>query len=459
VIVNQAYRYALDPNATQLAALASHAGASRKAFNWALGLVKAQMDQRAAERTYGLTGDQLTPAVSWTLPSLRKVWNEAKGDVAPWWAENSKEAYAAGIRNLVRGLDAWRDSKSGKRKGPKVNFPRFKGKRTEAKSCTFTTGVIRVEPDRKHVTLPRLGTIKLHESARKLARRLDAGTARILSATVKLDGGRWYVSFSCEVDRQIGADEKPAAVVGVDVGVKHLAVLSTGDVIDNPRHLAGASEHLRRLSRRVSRRIGPDRRSKQEASKRWLKTNADRSRAYARVANLRRDGLHKLTSTLAAEYATIVVEDLNVAGMVRNRKLAKAISDCGFGAIRTMLGYKTTWNGGRLVTADRWFPSSKTCSACGAVKAKLPLRVRTYECEGCGMVLDRDLNAARNLARLVEREAGTGVAGDPEPQGSNGRGADRKTPLAGQVAVKRPPRPGTVGRQRPTADLLLTTAS
>jgi putative transposase len=124
VIVNQAYRFALDPNAGQVAALASHAGASRKAFNWALGLVKAQMDQRAAEKTYrGLIGDELTPAVSWTLPSLRKAWNQAKDEVAPWWAENSKEAYACGIRNLVRGLDAWRDSKSGTRKGPKVRFP------------------------------------------------------------------------------------------------------------------------------------------------------------------------------------------------------------------------------------------------------------------------------------------------------------------------------------------------
>ncbi len=458
MIVNQAYRFALDPNAGQLDAMASHAGASRKAFNWALALVKAQMGQRAAEKTYGMTGDQLTPSVGWTLPSLRKAWNEAKGEVAPWWAENSKEAYAAGIRNLVRGLDAWRDSKSGKRKGPKVRFPRFKSKRVANRSVTFTTGAIRIEADRKHVTLPRLGTIKLHESARKLARRLDSGTARILSATVKLDGGRWYVSFSCEVDRQISAHDRPDTVVGVDVGIKHLAVLSTGAVIDNPRHLAGAAKRLRRLSRRASRRVGPDRRTRQDPSKRWVKANADRSRAHARVASLRRDGLHKLTSTLAAEYATVVVEDLNVAGMVRNRKLAKAISDCGFATIRTMLGYKTTWNGGRLKTADRWFPSSKTCSGCGVAKAKLPLRVRTFECDACGMVLDRDLNAARNLALLVERVAGTGVAGDPEPQGSYGRGADRKTPLAGPVAVKRSPHPGTVGRKRPTADRELTNA-
>ena len=458
MIVNQAYRFALDPNAAQLAALMSHAGASRKAFNWALGLVKAQMDQRTAEKTYGLTGEQLTPSVSWTLPSLRKAWNQAKGEVAPWWAQNSKEAYAAGIRNLVRGLDAWRDSKSGKRQGPKVGFPRFKRKHDATRSCTFTTGPIRIEADRKHVTLPRLGTIKLHESARKLARRLEAGTARVLSATVKLHGARWYVSLSCEVDRQIHTPARPATVVGVDVGVKHLAVLSTGEVIDNPRHLAAAGKRLRRLSRTVSRRVGPDRRTRQEASKRWIKANAARSRAYARVANLRRDGLHKLTSALAAQYGTVVVEDLNVAGMLRNRKLARAISDCGFATIRTMVGYKTTWNGGRLHVANRWFPSSKTCSGCGVAKAKLPLRVRTFECEVCGLVLDRDLNAARNLAYLVERESGTGVAGDPQPQGCNGRGADRKTPLAGPVAVKRSPHPGTARRQRQAADHELTEA-
>ena len=269
---------------------------------------------------------------------------------------------------------------------------------------------------------------------------------------MKLAGGRWYVSFCCEVDRQIYPHARPDGVVGVDVGITHLAVLSTGDVIDNPRHLAGSARHLRRLSRRVSRRAGPDRRTGQDPSNRWIKANTGRSRAYARVANLRRDGLHKLTTRLAREYGTVVVEDLHVAGMVRNRRLAKAISDCGFATIRTMLGYKTTWGGGRLVVADRWFPSSKTCSACGVVKAKLPLRVRTFTCNGCGLGLDRDLNAARNLARLVGRESGTGVAGDPEPEGSNGRGADRNTPPAGLVATKRPPHPGTVGRQRPTAD-------
>ena len=297
MIVNQAYRFALDPNATQVAALASHAGASRKAFNWALGLVKAQMDQRAAEKTYGLTGDQLTPAVSWTLPSLRKAWNEAKGDVAPWWAENSKEAYAAGIRNLVRGLDAWRDSKSGKRKGPKVSFPRFKGKRTRGEVVHVHH---RRHPDRGGPQA-RDPAPAGHDQAARVGPQTGPAAGRGHRPDPVRDGEAATVAAgSCRSPaRSTGRSApttRPDAVVGVDVGIKHLAVLSTGEVVDNPRHLAGASKHLRRLSRRVSRRIGPDRRTRQEASKRWLKANADRSRAYARVANLRRDGLHKLTT-------------------------------------------------------------------------------------------------------------------------------------------------------------------
>jgi hypothetical protein len=181
--------------------------------------------------------------------------------------------------------------------GTEGSLSRFKKKNGSGRSVTFTTGVIRVEPDRMRVTLPRLGTIKLHESARELARRLEAGTARILSATVRLDGGRWYVSLSCEVDRQITAHDRPGTVVGVDVGITHLAVLSTGQIIENPRHLTGAAKHLRRLARRVSRRTGPHRRTRQDPSKGWIRANGDRSRAYARVANVRREARRPSTPT------------------------------------------------------------------------------------------------------------------------------------------------------------------
>ncbi|MGA3565787.1 IS607 family element RNA-guided endonuclease TnpB, partial [Micromonosporaceae bacterium DT59] len=199
--------------------------------NWVLARVKAVMDQRAAERTYGIPDEQLTPSLSWSLPALRRVWNTAKPEVAPWWADYSKEAYNTGLDNLARGLKNWSDSRAGKRAGRPVGFPRFKGRHRTTPSVRFTTGTIRVEPDRKHVVLPRLGRLKLHESARKLARRLDAGTARIMSATVRRDGGRWHVAFCVEVDRAVRTPARPDSVVGVDVGIKALAVLSTGEIV------------------------------------------------------------------------------------------------------------------------------------------------------------------------------------------------------------------------------------
>ena len=182
----QAYRFALDPTPKQLRALASHAGAARFAHNHMLALVKAVMDQRAAERSYAIPEDQLTPVLGWSLPALRKVWNQRKVDCAPWWAENSKEAYNTGLDGLARALDAWSASRRGQRAGRTVGFPRFKSGRTP-KAVRFTTGVIRVEADRRHVTLPRLGAVRTHESTRKLARRVEAGSARILSATVRRD--------------------------------------------------------------------------------------------------------------------------------------------------------------------------------------------------------------------------------------------------------------------------------
>ena len=406
----QAYRFAVDLTPAQGRAALAHAGAARVAHNWALARVKAVMDQRAAERSYGMPEDMLTASVSWTLPGLRKVWNANKEQVAPWWRECSKEAFNTGLDALARALKNWSESRSGTRAGRPVGFPRFKSRRRTTPSVRFTTGAIRIEPDRKHVVLPRLGRLKLHESARKLARRLDNGTARIMSATLRRDGGRWHVAFCVEVDRAERRPARPASVVGVDIGVKHLAVLSTGELVDNPRHLAAAQARLRRLGRALSRKTGPDRRTGQRPSMRWHRACARLGRAHARVSNLRRDGLHKLTTRLAREHGTVVVEDLNVAGMLRNRKLARHIADAGFGELRRQLAYKTEWNGGRLIVADRWYPSSKTCSGCGAVKTKLALSERTYTCTTCGLTLDRDLNAARNLAALATEAGPPGVA-------------------------------------------------
>ncbi|WP_327028937.1 IS607 family element RNA-guided endonuclease TnpB [Micromonospora sp. NBC_01740] len=452
----QAYRFALDLTPSQERDALAHAGAARVAHNWALSRVKAVMDQRTAERSYGVPDEQLTPSLSWSLAGLRKAWNAAKPDVAPWWGEVSKEAFNTGLDALARGLKNWSDSRKGARAGRPVGFPRFKSRRHTTPSVRFTTGAIRVEPDRMHVVLPRLGRLKLHESARKLARRLDNGTARIMSATVRRAGGRWHVAFCVEVERADRVPARPGSVVGVDVGITHLAVLSTGELVPNPRHLADAQQRMRSLGRSLSRKICPDRRTGRRASKRWQRAAARLGRAHARVANLRRDGLHKLTTRLATTCGAIVVEDLNVTGMLRNRRLARHIADAGFAEIRRQLTYKTSWNGGRLVVADRWYPSSKTCSGCGAVKTKLALSEREYTCEACGLIIDRDRNAARNLAALAAEfdTAGSGPVA--------ARGADQKTRTRGPVAVKREPgttpvgQTGTVLPQGRTTDLVLT---
>ncbi|MHC6626831.1 IS607 family element RNA-guided endonuclease TnpB [Streptomyces globosus] len=315
-------------------------------------------------------------------------------------------------------------------------------------ACRFTTGTIRVDTGGRHVTLPRLGMIRTHEPTVKLLGRVQAGTARILSATVRHERGRWFVAFQAEVRRDLVRVARPDVAVGIDLGVKTLAVMadSTGEIrtVTNPKHYDAALKRLRRASRTVSRRRGPDRRTGQKPSRRWEKANAQRNNVHHRVANLREDALHKLTTAVTAEYGTVVVEDLNVAGMLRNRRLARRIADAGFGEIRRRLAYKTRRrHATRLVAADRWYPSSKTCSGCGAVKAKLPLHIRTYECDACNLVIDRDDNAALNLAALaVACTTGTGVAGDQDtaPAASNPRGADRKT------RATRPRRKAEAGR-------------
>jgi putative transposase len=462
-LVVQAYRFALDPNATQEHALRSHCGAARAAYNWAVGWVQASWWQRRAEETYGIGEDELTEWRPWSLPALRKAFNQAKTTdprFAAWWAENSKEAYNTGLANASAAFDNYAKSKNGKRRGKRMGAPRFKSKRKARLSCRFTTGTIRVDTDGRHVTLPRLGTIRTHEPTVKLLARVQAGTARILSATVRHERGRWFVSFQAEVKRDLVKVTRPGVAVGIDLGVKTLAVMadSTGEIrqVPNPNHYDAARKQLRRASRTVSRRQGPDRRTGRKPSRRWEKANAARNRVHHRVANLREDALHKLTTAVAAEYGTVVVEDLNVAGMLKNRCLARRIADAGFGEIRRQFGYKTRQrHATRLVVADRWHPSSKTCSGCGAVKAKLPLHIRTYKCDACHLVIDRDDNAALNLAALAAAcTTGTGVAGDQDtiPVVSKPRGADRKTRAARTRRKTSAGRAGgaTLPRQRQT---------
>ncbi len=427
--VTQAYRFALDPAPELERALRSHAGAARFAWNW--GLARCKERHEAEGKWYSAV-------------DLHKLWNaEKKTEPAlAWWPENSKCVYQEAFRDLDRALRDFIRSKKGQRRGKRLGFPRFKKRGKCRDSFRFTTGVIRC--DRGTVTLPRLGTIRTHESARKLARRVGNGSARILSATVSRTAQRWFASFTVEVERDVPhSHARPGSAVGIDLGVKALltGADNQGNVIavSGPKPLRAALRKLRRASRAHSR--------KQPGSANRRQSAGRLGRVHARVADVRADALHKATSMLAARYETIVTEDLNVAGMTRNRRLARAVSDQGFGQARQMLGYKTTWNGGTLIVADRWFPSSKTCSGCGAAKATLPLSERTYRCGNCGLVLDRDVNAARNLLKLAASGA----------ERVNACGGTVRPRLAGHVPVNQEPgtphggKTGTVPRQQGTA--------
>ncbi|MFC7422405.1 IS607 family element RNA-guided endonuclease TnpB [Nocardia tengchongensis] len=451
--IARAYRYALDPTSFQADALESHCGAARFAYNHMLTQVTAVIDQRTAERSYGIPDEALTPASSWSLPSLRKSWNQRKDDVAPWWRENSKEAYNSGLAALADGLDIWSKARRGERAGT-ARFPRFKRKHRAAKSVRFTTGAIRVEPGRHHVTLPRLGRIRTHESTRKLGRRLEQGSARILSATVRYEGGRWYCSFHALVQPSstpgVGSRTRNP-IVGVDVGVRDLLVVAApdGTEVDRvpaPRPLAAQQARLRRLQRRAARRRGPwddDAERKRRPSQRWHRAQRSIVKTHARVSNLRRNVLHHATTELVRRHEVIVLERLTVAAMNRRggkykRGLNRAIGDAALGRIRTMLEYKADWSGRATFAADRHYPSTQLCSGCGA-KTKLPLSERTYRCRSCGLVIDRDLNAAINLARLgvtlPDQGASTGTGSSPAasvPAGK-GCGAVRKTSSARTV--------------------------
>ncbi|MGH3853568.1 MAG: IS607 family element RNA-guided endonuclease TnpB [Pseudonocardiaceae bacterium] len=325
------------------------------------------------------------------------------------------------------------------RAGRTVAFPRFKSRRSRL-SCRFTTGTVGLGTDRRHVQLPRIGLVRTHESTRKLARRIEAGTARIRSATLSHQRGRWHVAFSVELPDHEPPVHASGRVVGVDLGIKSLAVLSTGEVVPNPRHLDGALRALRRTQRRCSRRRDPDRRTRQIPSNRWRKAKARVTALHTTVANARRDGLHKLTTRLVRDHDVVVIEDLNVAGMVANHHLARAISGLGMAEFRRQLHYKTRDAGVGLVVADRWYPSSKTCSACGAVRAKLTLAERQFVCDSCGSRIDRDLNAAHNLAALATQASEPSCgrtknepAGNPRKTAMRGNGYRHgKTPPRSQ---------------------------
>ncbi len=344
-----------------------------------------------------------------------------------WWPQISKEAFSDGIKAAVDAYWNWQNSRGGTRKGKRAGFPRFAKKGRDRDRVTFTTGAIRVEPDRRHVTLPRIGTVRVHENTRRLQRLISKGRARILAATVSRKGTRLVVAFRVLIQRPVQPRvTMPGSRVGVDVGVRVLATVanSDGEVLErvpNPRPLETALRQLRHLSRERSRRT--------RGSSRYRQTQRKITRLHRRAADIRAHHVHVLTTRLAKTHGEIVAEGLDVAGMLRQKGLSGArarrrgLSDSALGETRRQLAYKTGWYGSRLVVADRWYPSSRTCHACGHVQ-DIGWKEH-WTCAGCGIGHQRDDNAAINLARYEEPRPGDSALG---PVGATvKRGADRKT--------------------------------
>ena len=238
----------------------------------------------------------------------------------------------------------------------------------------------------KAIVLPRLGRLRLKERG-----YLPTAGVQILSATVSEQAGHWYVSLQVEEEQAVPENTGP--VVGIDLGVKTLATLSDGEVIANPRHLKRRLKKLKRLQRVVSRR--------QKGGKNRKKAVHKLAKLHRQIKHQRRNTLHQVTTRLAKTKSVLVIEDLNVSGMLKNHHLAQAIGDVGFAEFKRQLLYKAAWYGSRVILADRWEPSSKRCSSCGWVDEDLTLADRTFHCEQCGLVRDRDLNAAINLVQLA----------------------------------------------------------
>ena len=402
----EAVRVALDPSPAQERLLLSHAGGARFAFNAGLAHVKEALD----------AGDK----PEWSLYSLRKWWNSNKDTLAVdadgviWWAENSKEAYSSGLEALAKGLSNWVKSRKGVRKGRRMGFPRFKAKDRATPRFAYTTGRFGlIDGDPKALKLPRIGRVHCMED---VAERVDG--ARVLRMTVSRRAGRWYAALTVEREEPAAAKETPrGGAVGIDLGIKTLATLSDGTIIANPHCLAASERRLKRAQKALSR--------KTRGSKRRAKARANVARLHAHVANQRGDAIHKATTWLTQTYSEITIEDLNAAGMVKNRRLAKAIMDAAFGEFRCQLEYKTARSGAALHVVDRWFASSKTCSNCGRVKAKLSLSERVFHCDGCGLVMGRDLNAAVNI--LVAGSA-------PETINAHGE-TGRRNDLSGRATL------------------------
>lgn len=369
----RSHRIALNPNNKQATYFARACGTARFAYNWALAEWKRQYEG----------GEKPSQA------ALRRELNRRKREEFPWMLEVTKCAPQMAIIHLG---DAFKRFFSGHAK-----YPQFK-KKGHHDSFTITNDQFQVKGSR--IRIPNLGWVRMRESLRFVG--------KIVSATVSRTAQRWFVSITVELPEKPMTVCKNQAAVGVDLGVETMATLSTGEKVEGAKPHRRLLNRLKRLSRSLSRKVKGS--CNRQKAKRKL------ARIHARIANIRNDALHKLTTNLVNRFSTVVVEDLTIRGMSASARgtkenpgknvkaksgLNRSLLDQGFHEFRRQLTYKVEERSGVLIVADRWFASSKTCSSCGHRCDELPLSIRTWRCPTCADNHDRDVNAAKNLASLA----------------------------------------------------------
>ncbi|MEO9201858.1 MAG: RNA-guided endonuclease TnpB family protein [Mycobacterium sp.] len=435
------FKFCLDPSVEQYKVLARHAGAARFAFNQCLRIVKTALSDRRADSNTGVpwTGfDLINTFNAWkkTEDAGRVFTVDTAGVAKPvvtglaWRTQVCQQVFEEAAVDCGKGLEAWSQSRSGKRKGKRVGFPRFKKKTTATGSFRLRNKhpknrppAIRVgDADRpRSVTLFGIGQIAVHDDTRRLRRMLAKDRAKILFATVSHHAGRWWVALNVEAaDLHHAAWHPPrdhgdaSGWVGIDRGLSAFVVAADTNgaevarITDAPKALATGMATQRRLAKSLSR--------KQRGSHNRRDAAARLARHHHHVANVRRHFCHQVSNRLVKTHDRLVIEDLHVAGMLANHRLARAISDAGWAEFARQLHYKQAWRGGQVMVADRWYPSSQLCSTCGDRRTDLSLADRVFTCAG-GHCLDRDSNAAVNLARWGQSHHDHYRSPDPQAGG------------------------------------------
>jgi putative transposase len=352
-------------------------GAARFAYNWGLKKKQEAYEQK-----------QKTPSAI----DLHRELNVLKKTDIPWAYECSKCSFQEALRDLDSAFNRFFTNCKKGIKGKK-GFPKFKSKRNDKQSFRLT-GCISV--DKNRISLPRIGKVKLKETD------YIPNSCKITQATVSRKAGKWFVSILTEIEHpQLPQNNK---VIGVDLGIKTLATCSDGTIYENTKALRNHTNQLKFQQRKLSKKI--------KNSKNYEKQKLKVQKLHYRISNIRTDSLHKATSKIISDNQVIVLEDLKVSNMMKNHKLSQALSDVSFYEFRRQIEYKAKWNRRAVVFVDKFFPSSKLCSNCGQKKEDLKLSDRTYKCD-CGLIIDRDLNAAKNLEQFYTgSSSGINACGD-----------------------------------------------